>query len=332
MQLDRRQFMVGLAGALGSAPGVARAAQPPPGPDQPPQPNRAEAPAMVMPSAERRVVDPVQPGAPLMLVKALILSQSYAGLPRLALPNAARDGRLVAERFRQLRFDGVATIGDGTAADTLAALSAFLAGIDRSTIAIIYLAGHGIELAGENLFMLGDGRTFVSLQTMVQALQACAGVTVLFLDACRNNPYAAGLPPARIARTVAAAQGPAQLDILSLDAVRRSVVPATARLRAFSLAGSGVKIVFSTDPGNVAYDGAYDSSRNSPFAAALARRLRQPVSLDDVIALTTGDVIAATQRRQAPWSQGSLERPIYLSARRIRQQQPQARTGSLFSG
>ena len=98
----------------------------------------------------------------------------------------------------------------------------------------------------------------------------------------------------------------------------RAAAPAarrSGRLRAFALQGSDIKIVFSTDPANVAFDGARPSSRNSPFAEALARHIRQPVSLDDIVALTTGDVVRATRRMQSPWSQGSIDRPIFLSGR-----------------
>ena len=66
------------------------------------------------------------------------------------------------------------------------------------------------------------------------------------------------------------------------------------------------------------------SSRNSPFAEALARHIRQPISLDDIVALTTGDVVRATRRMQSPWSQGSIDRPIFLSGRGRRVQTPSA--------
>jgi uncharacterized caspase-like protein len=264
-------------------------------------------------------------------VHALILSQSYAGNPSIALPNTARDARLIADSFRRLGFQRTTIIGDGPTQDILSNVNTFLGQLDQQKIAVFYLAGHGIELAGENLFMLSDGASYISLQALVQTLQECAGVTVLFLDACRNNPAAIGGSEARLARAVPVRQADAaraQLDIVPVQFVRAAEAQVRPGLRAFALPGSGVKIVFSTDPGNVAFDGATVTSRNSPFAKALARRLRDRVSIDDVVSLTTGDVLAATGRRQAPWSQGSLDRPIYLSRASTRPARARAPTGS----
>lgn len=63
---------------------------------------------------------------------------------------------------------------------------------------------------------------------------------------------------------------------------------------------------------NVAGDGDI-SARNSPFAAAVAKRLLERRSLDDVMTLATGDVVTATDGEQSPWSQGSIGHPLYLA-------------------
>jgi len=254
-------------------------------------------------------------------IQALVLSQSYQAIPRLALANTTRDAVLIARSFQQLRFDRVAVHSDGTPADTIANILAYLAGVDANTIALIYVAGHGIEIAGENLLVLEGGSAFLSLQALVQVLQQRAGVTILFLDACRTNPFGSLAAGARISRAISL--GPndgVQLQTVGLDDLRAASAGSAARLAAFSLQGSGIRIVFSTDPANIAFDGARPSSRNSPFAQALARRIREPLSLDDIVSLTTGDVIRATRRVQSPWSQGSIDRPIFLSGRRRRQQ------------
>lgn len=72
-------------------------------------------------------------------------------------------------------------------------------------------------------------------------------------------------------------------------------------------------VVFSTDPQNVALDGATIASTNSPFVEALAKRLLDRKSLDDIMAAVTGDVLRATDGEQAPWSQGSLGEPLFLA-------------------
>lgn len=257
-------------------------------------------------------------------IKALILSQSYRGSPGLALANTTRDAALMARSFRQLRFDAVTMHSDGSAALTMAHLAAYLRTIDANTVALLYVAGHGVEIGGENLLLLDDGTSFLSLQALVQLLQQRAGVTILFLDACRNNPFgnvAAAVSGRRVVRALwQEPEAEVRIQTVRLDELRAAPNETLGRLRAFSLQGSGIKIVFSTDPANVALDGVRPNSRNSPFAEALARHIRQQVSLDDIIALTTGDVIRATRRVQSPWSQGSIDRPIYLSGRGRRRQ------------
>jgi uncharacterized caspase-like protein len=99
-------------------------------------------------------------------------------------------------------------------------------------------------------------------------------------------------------------------------AVELVTPPSNASISAvkpFQITGSGVKIVFATDPQTVAYDAVDDRQKNSPFAMAMAARLAERRSLDDVIAMVTGDVIEATEGDQSPWSQGSIVEPIFLA-------------------
>lgn len=254
-------------------------------------------------------------------IQAMILSQSYQSTPQFALANTARDGELMARTFQRLRFDQVTIRGDGTADDTMADLVAYLRSVDNDTIAIVYLAGHGMEVGGENLLMLDGGTTFLSLQALVQTLQARAGVAILFLDACRNNPFRNAAAGAQVSRAISLGENQnVQVQTVSLGDLLSRYSETLSRLRAFSVQGSGIKIVFSTDPANVALDGARPNSRNSPFAEALSRRIRNQMSLDDIVSLTTGDVLRATRGAQSPWSQGSIDRPIFLSGRRRMEQ------------
>lgn len=342
--IDRRQLLAGgLAGLI--VPALAEAQ---PGP--PPRPggnqggnagatggnpaggqvgNNGGLGSRIGPRAERRAGSQreqgtTRPDAQPPRISALILSQSYQSSPGLTLANTARDAALMARTFRQLRVDWITTQADGGAPETMTRIAAYLRTVDANTIALLYVAGHGVEIGGENLLLLDGGSSFLSLQALVQLLQQRAGVTVLFLDACRNNPFgnvAAAIAGRRLTRTIMAQEGDEiRIQTVAMDELRAAPAETLGRLRAFTLQGSQIKIVFSTDPANVAFDGARPSSRNSPFAEALARHLRQPVSLDDIVALTTGDVVRATRRMQSPWSQGSIDRPIYLSWQRRRLQ------------
>ena len=313
--LDRRQLLIGLAGL--AAPALARAQGPGgPGP-QPPQNN---------PGGERRP-DPLGqremgsddmgqtgPVSQPPRIRAFVLSQSYRATPRFALANTTADAELIARAFRRLDFDSVVHHGDGSPAETAARIAAYLDSLDPNTIALVYVAGHGVEIGGENLLLLEGAESFLSLQALVQTMRQRAGIAILFLDACRNNPFGAeDAARARVSRAVALdSQGPVTLQTIGL-AELSAAAGAPGRLRAFQLQGSNIKIVFATDPANVALDDV-EGSRHSPFAAALARHIRRPYSLDDIVSHVTGEVVRVTRRAQYPWSQGSLGRPIYLSA------------------
>ena len=341
--IDRRQLVIGgLAGLI--APAMARA-QPTPGP---PGGGPAPAPAPAggggaqnLPggqsgtlgsrlgqtqgrnNASQQAQTDRQTRQP-PRISALVLSQSYQGSPGLTLANTTRDAALMARNFQQMRFDSVTVQTDGGAPETMARIAAYLRTVDANTIALLYVAGHGVEIGGENLLLLDGGASFLSLQTLVQLLQQRAGVTVLFLDACRNNPFgnvAAAIAGRSLTRTILRQDGSdVVIQTVGMDELRAAPTDTLRRLRAFALQGSQIKIVFSTDPANVAFDGTRPGSRYSPFAEALSRHIRQPISLDDIVALTTGDVVRATRRMQSPWSQGSIDRPIFLSWRRRRLQ------------
>lgn len=253
-------------------------------------------------------------------IRAFVVSQSYRSTPAYTLANTTRDAALVARSFQQLNLDAVSALVDADADQTLAGIANYLRSVDANSIAMVYVAGHGLEIGGENLLMLEGGETFLSLQTFVQALRERAGIAILFLDACRNNPLTGTLPAdGQVSRTVLSTRDGIRLQTANLDELRARSRGAAGRIRPFALQGSGIRIVFSTDPNNVAFDGV-GGSRNGPFATALARFIRRPVSLDDIVSLTTGEVLRTTGRRQAPWSQGSIDRPIFLSGPRRRLQ------------
>lgn len=271
------------------------------------------------PETPMQDMDPLpQPQPP--QIRAFVVSQSYQSTPAYTLANTTRDAALVSRSFQQLNLDAVSALVDAGPEQTLAGIANYLRTLDANTIAMVYVAGHGLEIGGENLLMLEGGEAFLSLQAFVQALRERAGMAILFLDACRNNPLTGAVPAdAQVSRTLAGTRDGVRLQTASLAELRARSRGQAGRIRAFSLQGSGIRIVFSTDPANVAYDGV-SGSRNGPFAEALARFIRRPLSLDDIISLTTGEVLRATRRRQSPWSQGSIDRPIYLSGPRRRLQ------------
>ena len=249
---------------------------------------------------------------------ALVIGISYQGArPGLQLANTRNDAALIESQFQRLRFQSVLRIDDPGAEVFQHSLNQFVARLKPHDVALVYVASHGVQIAGQNYLLLNDGVTFVSLLTIIRTVRSATDVVVFLLDACRNNPFGE-LPSAarglRATRALSTAAGGAPETTVSFVSERLiSEAAKLQRLGAFELQGTGIRIVFATDPNNVAANSVVSGDRNSPFANAIARRILERRSLDDVISLTTGDVVKATGGTQSPWSQGSIGRPIYLA-------------------
>jgi Caspase domain len=128
----------------------------------------------------------------------------------------------------------------------------------------------------------------VRLDLVQRTMERETETNVVFLDACRDNP---------LARNLARTMGTRSAEI--------------GRGLAATEAGVGTLISFSTQPGNVALDGA---GRNSPFAAALVRRIL--ASSDDLSALlidVRNEVRKETQNKQVPWEHSALTGRFYFN-------------------
>lgn len=245
--------------------------------------------------------------------RAFVMSSAYR--PPLFLPNTERDGQLVAATFKRLRFGNIVRARDLDPAMFGPLFDTYLTGLKPDSIAIIYLCGHGVQIDGQNYILLNDGKTFVGISSMIEAARRLTPTVVLLLDACRNNPYVAAVSQVDgVSRALSLV--PSATQVSKSDVYFQEInagVGKNSRLSSFDLQGSGVKILFATDPQNFALDGALDTDVNSPFAVSLAKRFLERRSLDDAISMITGDVISATEGAQSPWSQGSLGRPIYFA-------------------
>lgn len=250
----------------------------------------------------------------------LVIGISYQGAPRgLQLGNTLNDAALIESQFRRLRFQSVQRVDDPGAAAFQQSLDQFVARLNPHDVALIYVASHGVQIAGQNYLLLNDGVTFVSLLTIIRVVRSATDVVVFLLDACRNNPFeqlpssARGLGVTRMPSVQPGSARSAQAPISFVSDKLVTEAAKLQRLGAFELQGTGIRIIFATDPNNVAADYVVKGDRNSPFATAMARRIIERRSLDDVISLATGDVVKATGGEQSPWSQGSIGRPIYLA-------------------
>lgn len=218
---------------------------------------------------------------------ALVVGNSaYAAVP--ALPNPKRDAGRVAAALRGAGFQTVTVLADAGRAELIAALNRFSDAAERADWALVYFAGHGIEIGGANYLIPVDARLksdrdigdeAVPLDRVLQSIEAARKLRVVILDACRDNPFAGAMR-----RTVAT----------------RSVGRGLARIEP----DGGTLVAFAAKHGQTALDG---EGGNSPFVEALARRLATPgVEINKLFRLVRDDVMAATGRRQEPFVYGSL--------------------------
>jgi hypothetical protein len=224
----------------------------------------------------------------------------YAGKPRVALVignaayreaplnNTLNDANAMTRILKSLGFE-VTTLLDARYDLMDAGVQAFMEKARTSSIALVYYAGHGIEINGRNYLVGTDiamstaasvlARSIDTTEMLAALGQATKGSKVLILDACRDNPF-----PERYRRQ---AQGLAQIE-----------------------APVDTLIAFSTSPGKVAEDG---KGSNSPYTQALVARLEKPNrSLEAVFRDVRKSVVSETHGRQTPWENTSLTREIRL--------------------
>jgi len=204
-----------------------------------------------------------------------------------ALANPVNDALDIAAKLRNIGFE-VFEGHDLGKRELERKIGEFSDALDGAGTALFFYAGHGLQVDGRNFIVPVDARLdmpaklrleAVPMDDVIDIMEQQAKTSLVFLDACRNNPF-----------------------VRSLGATTRSAVPAPGLAQFDSARGSF--IAFSTAPGAVAMDGA---GRNSPFAAALLRHLDVPgQSINDLMIAVRRDVIAETRNFQRPWEQGAL--------------------------
>lgn len=212
---------------------------------------------------------------------------SYASAPQLA--NPANDARDLAQRLEALGYR-VTLLLDARRDAFLKGYQSFIAALQPDDLALVYYAGHGLQIGGENyLFPVdaavdseADAKTrLVPLNALLADLSRATRTRIVILDACRNNPYGDKLAQSEATRSAGLARGLARV-----------------------YAGVGSFIAYSTQPGNVALDGR---GRNSPFTEALLRHVTLAgADVHAVMRRVRADVQQATAEQQVPWENSSL--------------------------
>ncbi|MBS8226165.1 caspase family protein [Vannielia litorea] len=213
------------------------------------------------------------------------------------LRNAANDADTVGEALEKLGFE-VFYERDRDRRRMERALEDLEYDGEGADVAVVYFAGHGFEVGGDNRLLPVDGdgesletlmETSLSLGDIRARVARIAPVAVVLVDACRVDPFE-GAEEGRAAVALKAGEAP------GFAAVPRA---------------EGTLIGFSTAPGAVALDG---EGENSPFAAALARHLETPgLEVRSVLTLVQQEVYDRTRGAQLPYVESALPRLFFAA-------------------
>ena len=219
---------------------------------------------------------------------ALILGNSaYQNAPPLA--NPVNDAALIAAKLKAAGFDVVDSRHDLSALETRRALRDFEDNARDADIAVVYYAGHGIEVDGTNYLIPVDAKLerdsdvydeALSLDRVLVAVEPARKLRLVILDACRDNPFARTMKRALASRSISS--GLAKIEPTSPNTL----------------------IAYSAKAGSTAEDG---NGKDSPFTVALAGHLTTPgLDVRKAFGFVRDDVLKATSNRQEPFVYGSL--------------------------
>ena len=236
---------------------------------------------------------------------ALIIGMgNYQFVP--GLDNTINDARDIADTLDGIGFD-VTLLLDATQQELLDAMDAFAFRAETADLALIYYAGHGVEVQGVNYFIPVDAdvksnrdvqRLAISLDKVLKAVDAARVMRIVIIDACRNNPFGD-----LIDTTVTSDEG-AEVEGSTRGAGVAGLAPVNP--------DRGTLIAYAQRPGEVSLDGTTD---NSPFANALIKNLAIPgVEIGLMFRQVRDEVLAETRNLQEPYVNNSLSgTPFYLA-------------------
>ncbi|MGV7034808.1 caspase family protein [Methylobacterium symbioticum] len=204
------------------------------------------------------------------------------------LRNTLQDATAVANALRDVGFSKVTVAVEQTRNQLLDTLRTFSAEAETAEWAVLYYAGHGIEINGTNFLIPVDAHLSsdrdasfeaINLNQVLAAVEGARRLRLILLDACRENPFLATMK--RLNGTRSISRGLARIE-----------------------PEGGTLVAFAAKDGQVAWDGGQS---NSPFTSALLRYIRTPnLELSRLLRKIRNDVLIETGRRQEPFVYGSL--------------------------
>jgi hypothetical protein len=248
-------------------------------------PRSAFAEAMDRPA---NVGNPVGLSGPEQRIALVIGNSNYQNVARL--PNPANDAKAVAELLNTAGFEVISAtdLNHNQMIEVMQDFSAKIAGRGANTVAMVYYAGHGVQLAGENYLVPVDARISsepelvdgsVRLVDVMATLDAIPSrMRIVILDACRNNPFPSLSDAGR--------------GLAIVDAPNGSIVG------------------YSTAPGTEALDGV---GNHSPYTDAFLRVAHEKnLPIEQLFKRIRLEVNNSTDGRQTPWESSSLTSDFYF--------------------
>jgi|GEM_PF-3338907 len=226
---------------------------------------------------------------------ALVISNAQYQAAR-PLENPPRDAQLIAEALRDAGFTKIIQTSDLGLDSFRITLEAFRKEAEQAQVAVVYFAGHGVEVDKKNFLvpvdaaikMLSDiPEKMVSLDQVKSSVQSARRLKMIILDACRNDPFAEAMADAAGLRSGLANP---------------------------SLSETNLVVIYAAGEGQRAKDG--QTGQNSPFAQAMASRLAAPgMEISLLIRNVHDDVRRSTASQQSPAVYQSLSaEPFYFIA------------------
>jgi uncharacterized caspase-like protein len=213
------------------------------------------------------------------------------------LPNPPIDAKAMAGVLRNVGFEVVE--GTNLTRDKMTEkLLDFGKRAQGADVALFYYAGHGIAISGTNYLLPVDADlksemdvklgAAINIDLTLEQTMGDAKVKLVFLDACRDNPFTAKIK-ATATRSVSVGQGLAEMK-----------------------SGEGTLIAFATGPGQTALDGR--EGQNSPFTHALVAHITQPgVEIQQAMTEVRAQVNEETRKGQLPWGHTNLTGAVFLN-------------------
>src|SRR6201991_3506674 len=214
------------------------------------------------------------------------------------LPNPPIDAKAMAQVLRNVGFDVVE--GTNLTRDTMTErLLEFGKKAQGADVAVFFYAGHGIAISGTNYLLPVDADiksemdvklgAAINIDLTLDQTMSDAKVKLVFLDACRDNPFAAKIKSNSATRSVSVQTGLAEMK-----------------------SGEGTLIAFATGPGQTALDG--QEGTNSPFTRALIDNITKPgVEIQQAMTSVRAQVNEETHKGQLPWGHTNLIGAVYLN-------------------